>query len=209
MRFPPYAVLSRRTQRVVIALTLACGVLAVGACSSDRLTAPPIDAAPASAPRTNDLILSTPGGTLVGKRALLRNTPISQPITRSITLYQSGGTLRIPETGLTLTIPRNAIGNNPITITATALPGRSVAYSFEPHGTRFLNNLTLTQDLANTSWEGNAGRVVLGGGYFQNDYQISTMFGFALLNEQLPVMVTGGRVHMNINHFSGYMVSMD
>jgi hypothetical protein len=98
--------------------------------------------------------------------ALQRNAPIAQSITRSITLYQSGGTLRIPETGLTLMIPRNAIGNAPITISVTALPRRAVAYSFEPHGTRFLDNLTLSQDLGNTSWKGNTGRIVLGGGYF-------------------------------------------
>lgn len=199
--------LSARMARSLMVVGVAGAALASTACSSDSLTAPELSAAPSL---RSDLVstINAIGNTLFNKKALTRTAPIAAPITRSLTVSNAGGVIQIPEAGVTLTIPKGAIGGTPITISVTALAGNAVAYHFEPHGTQFLKKITLTQDLSNTAWFGNA-KLTLGGGYFADDSQINLLSGKSLLNELLPVTLTGSKLNLEIGHFSGYMVSMD
>lgn len=181
---------------------LAFSVVAAGiatACSVDRVSAPAATV-PAQA------ITATVAGTLQSVTGLMWNTPIAQPISRSVTVTPRGGTLSIPETGLFVTIPANAVTET-ITITATALPGKLVAYDFQPHGTRFAATIKFKQDLTNTTWYGAANRGPVQGAYFANTSQVNTMTGSADVDEKIPAGITGTAVNFWISHFSGYMVA--
>jgi len=141
---------------------------------------------------------------------LERLHPLPNDITKSITLYQTGGSLDIPEAGFHLNIPRNTIGNDRITITVTAVAGNQVAYEFYPKGMQFkLDGIRMTQNLDSTSWVNNEGNTKIEGGYFKTRDDLDSSDGTALIYEFIPVSViaTGGRLHMNIKHFSGYVVA--
>ena len=63
-----------------------------------------------------------------------------------------GGTISIPETGLTISFPAGAVAA-PIDITITA-DAEYVAYKMEPAGTQFLAPVTVTQSLVWTEVDG-------------------------------------------------------
>jgi hypothetical protein len=66
----------------------------------------------------------------------------------SKTIGPLGGTISIPETGLTVAFPVGAV-TAPITITITA-DEDYVAYKMDPAGTTFLKDVLVTQSLAKT-----------------------------------------------------------
>jgi hypothetical protein len=142
---------------------------------------------------------------------LRRTSPLPKAITASVTLYNSGGAVQIREAGLTVNIPKTALpaSDRPITITVTALAGSQVAYEFGPSGTRFLAPLKITQELTGTSWAGNTGNTPLQADYFKSIADLSPSTNTALSYESLPTVVsaTGNRLHWDVWHFSGYMVS--
>jgi hypothetical protein len=195
--------------RVATALgtAVAAGLTALTVACADAPTspaaAPNASAAPARATAT------TSGSTLVGVTMLQRTTALPAAITRSITLTGVGGVLQIPEAGLTVTIPRGAVGDTTVRITATALAGKSVAYEFQPHGAKFLTQLKVLQDLNGTSWAGNTGTMQVAAGYFADPAQLYPATNTALINEFLPVSVDlqGANLRVDVRHFSGYMMS--
>jgi hypothetical protein len=197
--------------RTRLSLLSVGAALALSACSPERATAPATDVAAPANGLIGDLLGATLGTVdgLVTKTALIRTTPILVPITRSITLQGTGGTLSLPEAGLTVTIPREAIGDTAVTISVTALPGVGVAYSFAPHGVQWRAPLRFSQDLRGTVALGNLLGMRLSGGYFANDSQVNPRTGRVQLNEVLNAGIFGSKVEFNIWHFSGYMVSMD
>jgi len=140
---------------------------------------------------------------------LKRTYPLAQDITRSITLFQQGGVIDIPEAGFHLNIPRKAIGNDPVTITVTAIAGDNVAYEFYPKGMVFKSAINMTQALDSTTWYGNEGNTKLEGGYFRTRDDLEQGDSVAVIYEFIPVTVTasGNRVHMPIKHFSGYVLA--
>jgi hypothetical protein len=79
----------------------------------------------------------------------------------------SGGTISIPETGLTLTFPAGAV-EAPIKITVTS-DDEYVAYKMEPSGTRFLKDVVATQLLAPTEVSGAPLRTQLYAAYVADD----------------------------------------
>jgi len=200
----PKVSLLRRARRTAVALGLS---LSVGACAVDAPSAPVAPEVPA----TNGLLGSTLGlvnGLLTNVTALLRLNPLDAPITRSVTVNNAiGGVLLVPETGLELIIPAGALPTSTMTITVKALPGRAVAYDFEPHGTRFVKPLQFRQSLGLTLYPLLPIKPVLSGGYFANENQINPTTGRATLNEVLNATVVGNSVRFDIRHFSGYMVS--
>jgi hypothetical protein len=113
----------------------------------------------------------------------------------------------IPEAGLTVTIPRGAVGDSTATFTVTALPGSQVAYEFGPHGARFATQLRIKQALANTSWAGNTGMTRVSAGYFADAAQLSQSTGTAAVSEEIAGTVTGGAFHFDVRHFSGYIMT--
>lgn len=174
------------------------------ACSTDSVVAPQ------ATPEFKTISLSLGGilQTLIPMAPLTRNAAVEAPITRSFTIGQNGGTMEIKETGLRVDVPAGAIpGSGSMTITITALPGRAVAYDFQPHGTQFRKALDFNQDLTNTSWNKPGFKGNLQGGYFAKTEQLNLMSGLALLNELLPLSITNRTASFDIRHFSGYMVS--
>ena len=107
----------------------------------------------------------------------------------------------------TLTVPPNALPVSSMTITVTALPGKLVAYDFQPHGTRFRSAIKVRQELANTTWAGNSGRMTLEGGYFADRTQVDFVNATAKLNETFPITISGTTASFWTPHFSGYLVA--
>ena len=191
-----------RTTRVLLGAA-AVGLLA--GCSSESLTAP------AAAQPSNGLIgdlLGTATSTLGTVTGLLRLTPVITSVTRSRTFDRNGGQLAIPELGFSLKVPAGAIPGQTLTISVTAIAGRMVAYNFEPHGTKFLKPLTISQELTGTN--GLLGSLIspdLLGGYFKSDSQLNPLNNTAVIDEAFQIRTSGSTASFDIWHFSGYMVS--
>lgn len=133
---------------------------------------------------------------------LLRNTPLSAPITVTKNIGILGGTIAIPQAGLAIVIPPLAVTSTK-TISVTALAGSKLAYEFAPHGLKFALPLVATQNLSNT--HGGAGGLLsaltLKLGYFPDANNVTSVT--ELLNVQLDLL------HLTavstIWHFSGYI----
>lgn len=145
---------------------------------------------------------------LLPVRGVTRSTPLATDISVSAVIGQQGGTITIPEAGLTLVVPPNAVSSD-VKFTATALAGRAVAYDFQPHGTKFAVPLSFEQDLRKTSLLTTSTAPVLDGAYFADKAQINRQTGLGLVNEIVPATVDlqRFRVGFPIDHFSGYLVS--
>ena len=102
---------------------------------------------------------------LLPVRGVTRSTPLATDISVSAVIGKQGGTITIPEAGLTLVVPPNAVSSD-VKFTATALAGRAVAYDFQPHGTKFAVPLTFQQDLRKTSLLPTLTAPLLDGAYF-------------------------------------------
>jgi len=77
---------------------------------------------------------------------------LDTPLTVSQTIDQAGGTISIPQTGLTIEFPAGAV-RSAVTITVTA-DEKYVAYEMEPAGTQFQKDVRVTQLLNTTSISG-------------------------------------------------------
>jgi hypothetical protein len=143
-----------------------------------------------------------------------RNTPLAAPISASATIGLLGGQIKLPGAGLKVVIPALALGKA-TKITVTAVAGNQVAYEFEPHGTRFLVPLIVTQDLANTSAANSGGllnSLLSGGifaGYFSDASDLNQGAGTALVSELLGVALnlSSKTATFSVFHFSGYLVA--
>ncbi len=135
-----------------------------------------------------------------------RTLPLSHDYTASATIGTGGGSIRIPEAGLTVTFPAGAV-SAPLTVRATALAGGNVAYRFEPHGTVFLKDVTVAQDLSLTGVVSQLLSAQLEGGYFADE---STLVGgTVVVSETRPATLDLLRLRttFTIRHFSGYAVT--
>jgi hypothetical protein len=183
-------------------VALALGTLALASCGGDQPTLPQLQQSAPEAP-ASDLL----GGltSLVGVNGLQRTTALAAPITVTKVIGTEGGTLAIPEAGVTVTVPQGALSAT-TTITMTARAGTLVAYDFAPHGITFAKPLVFSQQLRGT----NATLLsapFLGLGYYQ-DASLLTKTG-GLVSQLL-----GGTVNTltwtftsSIPHFSGYIVT--
>ncbi|HET7612662.1 MAG TPA: hypothetical protein VFK26_01955 [Gemmatimonadaceae bacterium] len=142
---------------------LAIGVLAAAACAAD-VAAPPTDLSPG------------PFGTVTGSaidatgmqfHALWWESDLKNPVSVSKTITAAGGTISIPETGLTVSFPAGAVAE-PLTVTITADP-RYVAYKMEPSGTQFLKDVTVTQLFDATQLSGAPLRSTIYAAYIADD----------------------------------------
>jgi hypothetical protein len=181
---------------------LAFGALALVSCGTENPTGVPrLDVAPPDAPSASLLGALT---SLLSVDGLQRTTPLAAPITVSKAVGVDGGTLAIPEAGVTVTVPRGALAQT-TTITMTARAGTVIAYDFAPHGITFAKPLVFQQQLGGT----NASLLtapLLQLGYY-SDASLLTKTG-ALVSELL-----GGTLNLvtwtftaPISHFSGYIV---
>lgn len=146
-------------------------------------------------------------GGLLEVNLLQRLVALDRTYSAGATIGTAGGVIRIREAGLTVTFPAGAVAQ-PVLIHVTALPGRNVAYTFEPHGLVFQQRPVITQDLGVTEV---VRRLLLGpqlgGVYFADESQIAA--GTATVQETLPANVDLLRLRMSfpISHFSGYAAS--
>ncbi|MFL5382991.1 MAG: hypothetical protein ACJ8GN_10790 [Longimicrobiaceae bacterium] len=135
-----------------------------------------------------------------------RVVPLSRDYAASATIGTAGGTLRIPEAGLTVTFPAGAVPA-PVTVRATALAGSNVAYRFEPHGLKFQKDVTVAQDLSLTGVVNQLLTVQLEGGYFPDESTLTG--GTVVVTETRPATLDLLRLRttFTIRHFSGYAVT--
>lgn len=179
--------------------------LAVAGCS-DHTTAPAALSAP-SAGSSHDLLgglLGTVTNALgLTVNVIQRKTPLAAPITVVKTIGWEGGSLSIPEAGVSVVVPAGAL-SSPTVITMTARAGSLVAYDFEPHGITFTKPLVFTQDLRGT----NAGLLsTLKLGYYSDPSLLGTTT--AVVTELISGVLNflTGTFTAPIKHFSGYVVS--
>ncbi len=211
------SVLRSAIARRAAALCVLAVATTLSACNADRLVAP----APAPSPEFNasqtkvsdalaklkDLMASPPSITMTG---LQWEQALQAPVSRSfVVTFKKGGKLEIKELGFKIDVPKGAILTDSLRVTVTALEGRAVAYSFEPHGTLFVLPVSIEQGLNSTSWKNNKGKGLFNVGYFAHDWQVNSLSGNALINDVLPAWLDQDKLYFDVFHFSGYMVSMD
>jgi hypothetical protein len=193
------------------------GAFLISSCSSSDLQSPtaPVEALAVQAAST---ALKGPG--LIGGltaaagltvKAVWWSKPHKTAFSVSQTIDASGGTISMPETGLTISFPAGAV-SAPITITVTS-DDKYVAYKMQPSGTKFLKDVTVTQPLDGTSVSGVPLKADLYGAYIADDnarldgivkaleIEPSTTI-FSLINPRLPQAEV-----WIIRHFSRYMLS--
>lgn len=129
----------------------------------------------------------------------------------SKTIDSLGGTISIPETGLTMSFPQGAV-TAPIIITVTS-DADYVAYKMEPAGTKFLKDVTVTQSLATTEVAGETLTKQLSAAYIADDnVSLSGRVPVSELEPSYTVLSSGSSplplAHVwIIRHFSRYMLA--
>ncbi|HEX8692596.1 MAG TPA: hypothetical protein VF746_09270 [Longimicrobium sp.] len=199
-----------RTTRA-LALLCALSTMVVATSCSERPA--PTESAPISTGDPQNLLILDPLlDQLLMVDVLQRTTPLASDITVSKSFDYRGGTLSIPQAGLSVRFPQYALpvsGTQKITITVTALKGRGVAYDFAPHGIRFRTPAVMTQELANTAAVGGGiDPLRLEGAYFPT---LSSLLSdvLALVSETRPTAYDARKqtTTWTAEHFSGYAVS--
>jgi len=189
----------------LLAVSLLLGVLIVSSSCSDWGPGP---TAPIEAVSDHG---SDGGSSSLQLEALWWKDTYDRQISVSKTIDASGGTISIPQTGLTVSFPRGAL-QSALKITITA-DKDYVAYKFDPAGTQFLKDVIVTQSLDNTTVFGEPLRSQLYAAYIADDnlklsgtlpvleIEPSTTI-FSALNPLLPQ----AQVWV-IRHFSRYMLA--
>ena len=191
---------------------IVIGALVLVSCSEGGISAPT-----AQVRALSDQGSGSDGGLLssstnqVKLRALWWDRGYDHAISVSKTIDAAGGTISIPQTGLTVSFPQGAL-TGPLKITITA-DKDYVAYRFDPAGTTFLKDVTVTQQLNTTAIFGDPLRSQLYAAYIADDniklsgsvpvveIEPSTTI-FSLLNPLLPQAEV-----WIIRHFSRYMLA--
>ena len=138
---------------------------------------------------------------------LAKKSETTAPITVSAEIGRKGGWIQLPEVGFALYVPERAVKKN-TTFSVTALPGKMVAYEFEPHGTTFDKPLYLVQNINGVDMTGKE-IAKLEVGYFKNSAQVDDNEQIATINEFLPIFYDAQHsvLYAPITHFSGYMIA--
>jgi hypothetical protein len=121
---------------------------------------------------------------------------------------RAGGTLALPGGGV-LVVPKGAVWSS-TTFSATRLPGRIVAYDFQPHGRTFAAPLTVRIPAAGTNLAAVAGGATFRGAYFPSTAGFDQARGVAPVTEFAPSTALAGdhsAVSFTVTHFSGYLMS--
>lgn len=174
--------------------------LLASACASD-----PVGTGPELVRRNTDVVAGASANVLSRKAARVNQESGSLTITA-----KKGGTLVLPASGLSVTVPAGAIASGELTITVTAAPGKQVSYDFQPHGTQFLKPLVLNQNLNVAEWSATL-YPKLWGVYTAGT--VDQVKGTAKADEVFAATVTTDRktgvstVSFSIWHFSGYTVA--
>jgi len=143
---------------------------------------------------------------------LRRKIALAEPITVTKSVGYDGGTISIPETGFTMTIPRGALRYT-TSITVTAVAGDRVQYEFGPHGLLFAQPVKVRQSLDGTYAPNR--NVSYEAIYYGTESSSGGLLG-SLLNKLVNIVLevlkavldpSSNSVNFDIRHFSGYLVS--
>jgi hypothetical protein len=196
-------------------LAITIGALVLASCSDGGIFAPTAPSAVASKasqaapqPDAHRLTGDVTDALHLDLRAVWWKKKHKDVIRVSKTIGQSGGTISIPETGLTVSFPEGAV-TGPITITITS-DEKYVAYKMEPTGTRFLKDVTVTQLLNTTSIFGAPLRDQLYAAYIADD-NIKLSGKVPALEIEPSTTIFSGLLPQAqvwiIRHFSRYMLA--
>jgi len=175
------------------------GALLIASCAAPDIANPTAPVAPAA-----DL-------SALRLRAVSWQQPLDAPVAVSQTIDESGGTISIPQTGLTMEFPAGAV-SSPLTVTVTA-DQQYVAYTMEPAGTQFVKDVRVTQLLNMTSISGLSLGSALYAAYIADDgVDLGGILSvleirpsntiFSLLSPLLPQSEV-----FTISHFSRYILA--
>ena len=199
--------------RTAAALTLGATALLTLAACAEGPTAP---AAASAAPTPGDApalasasSYSTSSSTASTSSATARGVLWSSPAARetaSRVIGPEGGSVSLSG-GVRLVVPRGAVASN-LTFTVTRLPGRIVAYEFQPHGVTFRVPVVLehaTRGIDTRSLD--AGSLLAA--HFQSATALDQTTGTAAATEFAPASLSWDRstAKLTLPHFSGWMVS--
>jgi hypothetical protein len=187
-------------------ISAVVGALLLASCSDSGVLDPrSLDGA---SPGLNGAPVSVDGLEL---KALWWKDRFSAPLSVTKTIGVAGGTISLPQTGLTISFPAGAVAA-PISITITADPDY-VAYKMEPAGTQFLAPVTVTQSLPFTELDNRPLRAPIFAAYIADDNV--SLSGNVPVKELEPTqtvfstlvpLVPVAQVWI-IRHFSRYMLA--
>lgn len=201
---------------LIRSLAVVLGAFVIASCSEAGISAPTAPAESTAAPPSSQfaaqhLIGAVTKDAKLELKAIWWKKKHKDVIKVSKIIDRSGGTISIPETGLTVSFPAGAVAG-PIRVTITS-DDQYVAYKMEPTGTRFLKDVTATQVLNTTSIFGEPLRNQLYAAYIADDnvklsgkvpvleIEPSTTI-FSPLSPHLPQAQV-----WTIRHFSRYMLA--
>jgi hypothetical protein len=184
----------------------AATLLALAACGAERVA--PLE--PTAAPRAS-VTDGAAGSAIVVPTAaigLLRLGPQGEEFDRAV-IGPAGGELYLRRSGLRVVVPAGAV-SGPTPFAVRALPGRVIAYDFQPHGARFAVPLRFEQDVPGAIAAAlTAYGIKVEGAHFADASHVNIAAGTAIATEFLPVQLDLHRrkLIMSVPHFSGYMMS--
>jgi hypothetical protein len=198
----PMSSLTNSTRRVLTRAIGSMAVLSLAAtvgCSNDGTTAPD---SPFSQIRKEVVDPAIISPVLERKKAIRVNR------TNHFRIDQKGGWFTIPEAGLYIFVPENAV-SAPLTISAKALTGDLMAYEFGPHGTKFNVPLQMYQDLDLAHITAHTDLSKFEVGYFADDNTLDYRTDKVAVNEFIPTAIEfqGRAVRFEVSHFSGYVIA--
>jgi hypothetical protein len=197
--------------RRVVALTATALAFVAVACSEIASPPPVLRELSSALTQARAAKQTIPNSFLV--QGLLREKPLDNPVVVTKVIPSGGGSIDVPGTDFQLQIPKGAFDGKQMEITVKALPGYTVAYDFEPHGTVFNVPLKFVQHLGHTNLKGvqppPGFTKQWNGAYFPRQSLVDQTTGLSIVTELLSVEVTwaGDQITFPIKHFSGYMVS--
>ena len=190
------------TRKFTAALLVGASFL-ITACSESPTAPAPVVEEPSYGLLGDLLGTLSGGGSAEQVTVVKRDRPLSEDEVASKVIGYYGGTIHLPEAGLTVVFPWGAL-RSPTRITVTAPAGNLVGYHFEPHGLRFRRDVTVAQDLRGTEADllGLGLSLNLQAAYFEGELQpeVTALESIALwLLRILGIF--------KIDHFSGYVIA--
>ena len=179
------------------ALALSVAGLTVACAEGPGAPTAPVAAAPRHEVLTPDATVDV----------LTRDVALDSAITVTGKVTNGGGSLSIPEAGMTITFPAGLV-KKPTQFWATARAGKVVAYDFGPAGV-FTQPLVVTQKLHGTSLWKVKDPSAIQGAYYKDDGAINDAAERAFVSELRPTEVDlqGNKLTFTVDHFSGYLMS--
>lgn len=174
-------------------------------CASESSTLPTVPNAAFSKAPVQNLLSPATATALTLATGAQRTSALPASLTVTQAIGVAGGTLSIPQAGVTITVPAGALAGTTI-LSMTARVGTVVAYDFAPHGTTFAKPVVFTQTFGGTNVSP-ALAAMLTLGYYADPSYLTTVGGSVSEFISGTANLVNGSFTANISHFSGYMVA--